>query len=64
MGGGQGCQVTEIWSLRRVGARSLRNSEVPGELPARGERGPRGEDLAGSVTKEREQRLTRGPGVQ
>jgi hypothetical protein len=50
------------WSLRRVGARSLRNSEVPRELPARGERGPRGEDLAGSVTKEREQRLRRGPG--
>ena len=40
----------------------MRNSEVPGELPARGERGPHGEDLAGSVTKEREKRLTRGPG--
>jgi hypothetical protein len=56
--------VTGTWSLRRVGARSLRNSEVPGELPARGERGPRGEDLAVSVTKERKQRLTRGPSVQ
>jgi hypothetical protein len=62
MGGGQRCRVTGTWSLRHVGARPLRNSEVPWELPARGGRGPRGEDLAGSVTKEREQRLTRGLG--
>jgi hypothetical protein len=44
----------ETVSLRRAGARRLRDSEVPGELPMRGGCGPRGEDLAGSVTTERE----------
>jgi hypothetical protein len=31
----------ETVSLRRAGARRLRDSEVPGELPMRGGRGPR-----------------------
>jgi hypothetical protein len=47
----KGVGVTETRSSRRVGARPLRNSEVPGELPARGRRGPRGEDLVARLRR-------------
>jgi hypothetical protein len=47
----KGVRVTETRSLRRVGARPLHNSKVPRELPARGRRGPRGEDLAARLRR-------------
>jgi hypothetical protein len=50
----------ETVSLRHAGARWLRDSEVPEELPMRGGCSPRGEDLAGSVTTERELPTSRG----
>jgi hypothetical protein len=44
----------ETGFLRCAGVRRLRGSELPGEHPMRGRRGPRGEDPAGSVTAERD----------